>query len=222
MFLVKRMVRERPLILGLTGSIAMGKSETAKMFRYMQIPVFDSDAVVHRLLERGGLAVRPVAESFPGVVKDNNVDRAALAKQVFSDPRDLATLEKIIHPLVYDARAKFLSRAKLQRKFLVVIDVPLLFETGGQNNYHAVLVVSAPKFVQRQRAFARPNMSPEKLNSILRRQMPDALKRLKADYVVSTGVGKRATWRDIGELLRRLRSGAVIGQRRRFKKVRRA
>jgi dephospho-CoA kinase len=178
-------------VLGLTGSIGMGKSETARMFRRLGVPVYDADAAVHRLLGPGGAAVGPVGQAFPGVVRDGRVDRAALGARVFNDPPALKRLEAIVHPLVGQAQRRFLARAARRRRPLVVLDVPLLFETGGEARTDAIAVVSAPVRLQRQRVLGRPAMSRAKLDGILAQQLPDRLKRQRADFVIPTGLGRR-------------------------------
>lgn len=183
----------RPAILGLTGSIGMGKSEAARMFRRLGVQVFDADAAVHRLMARGGAAVAPIDAAFPGVVRDGAVDRRALGAQVFGKPELLRRLEAIVHPLVRAERAKFLARARARRVPLVVFDVPLLFETGGEKGCDAVMVVTAPPAVQRARVLSRPDMTAEKFAAILGQQTPDRDKRRLADFVVPTGMGKRVT-----------------------------
>ena len=208
------MVLNRPLIVGLTGSVAMGKTETAQMFRRLRVPVFDADAEVHRILGSGGAAVKRVSASFPGVLRGDAIDRKALGARVFGSKSDLNVLERIVHPLVNEARKNFLCRAGVGRAALVVMDVPLLFETRGSNRYDFVIVVSAPAFVQRQRAMARSNMNKEKLSSILSRQMPDSLKRRNADFVICTGIGKRAARISIIRILRILKGKAFSRQRR--------
>jgi len=180
---------ERPLLIGLTGSIGMGKSETAKMFAKLGIPVYDSDAAVHRLYEPGGAAVEKIAEAFPGTVTDGRVDRAALSKQLASNEAGFKKLEAIVHPLVGEENRKFMAQAIADGAAMVVQDIPLLFETGGHTRMDAVVVVSAPSHIQRQRVLDRPGMTPEKLDQILSRQMPDAEKRAKAHFVVETDKG---------------------------------
>jgi dephospho-CoA kinase len=180
---------ERPLLIGLTGSIGMGKSETAKMFATLGIPVYDSDAAVHRLYESGGAAVEKIAEAFPGTVHDGRVDRAILSKQLAGDEAAFRKLEAIVHPLVADENRKFLASAQADGAEMVVQDIPLLFETGGHTRMDAVVVVSAPAHVQRRRVLERAGMTEEKLDQILSRQMPDAEKRAKAHFVVETGQG---------------------------------
>lgn len=183
----------RPVTLGLTGSIGMGKSEAASMFRRLGVPVFDADAAVHRLMARGGAAVAAIDAAFPGAVRDGAVDRPALGAQVFDKPASLRRLEAIVHPLVRAERAKFLARARARRVPLVVLDIPLLFETGGEEHCDAVMVVTAPAAVQRARVLARANMTAEKFAAILDQQTPDREKRRRADFVVPTGLGKRVT-----------------------------
>ena len=193
------------VIFGLTGSIAMGKSTAAAMLRRLGVPVHDSDAAVHELLAKDGAAVPLVARAFPDVVRDGVVDRTALGTIVFSDPVALKTLENLLHPLVSERALQFLSRASRARYALVVLDIPLLFETGAQSRCDATIVVSAPPLIQRQRALARPGMTVAKLAGILARQMPDAEKRHRADFVVPTGLG-------LGVTLRRLRAVVRHGQ----------
>ncbi|HEX4861701.1 MAG TPA: dephospho-CoA kinase [Rhizomicrobium sp.] len=178
---------DRPLLIGLTGSIGMGKTETAKMFARLGIPVYDSDAAVHRLYEPGGAAVATIADAFPGTVKDGRVDRAALSKAVGGNEAAFKRLEGIVHPLVAAEQRKFMER--VQGAEMVVQDIPLLFETGGHARMDAVVVVSAPAYVQRERVLARDGMTAEKLDHILSRQMPDVEKRAKAHFVVETDKG---------------------------------
>ncbi|HVU19138.1 MAG TPA: dephospho-CoA kinase [Rhizomicrobium sp.] len=180
---------ERPLLIGLTGSIGMGKSETAKMFAKLGIPVYDSDAAVHRLYKPGGAAVEKIAEAFPATVHDGRVDRAALSRQLAGNEAAFKKLESIVHPLVGEENRKFLARAQAAGAEMVVQDIPLLFETGGHTRMDAVVVVSAPSHIQRQRVLERPGMTPEKLDQILSRQMPDEEKRAKAHFVVETDKG---------------------------------
>ncbi len=180
-------------ILGLTGSIGMGKSEAAKMFRRLGVPVFDADAAVHALMATGGAAVAAIAEAFPGVVRDGAVDRKALGDRVFGQPDELRRLEAILHPRVRHARDRFLKLARARRLPLVVFDIPLLYETGGEDQCDAVLVVTAPAFIQRARVLARPGMTEEKFTAILKQQVPDSEKRRRADFIAPTGLGRRVT-----------------------------
>mgnify|MGYP002627997290 FL=1 len=195
-------------VLGLTGSIGMGKSTVAAMFARCGALVHDADAAVHRLYGPGGAAVPVVAALVPGAVvgkgKAARVDRALLGKAVLSDKARLAALEAAVHPLVGQERDRFLRWAQRRGARLVVMDVPLLFETGGEERVDAVCVVSAPAFVQARRVLARPGMTPEKLAQIRRRQMPDAQKRRHADFIVPTGIGKAATFRAVRAIVARL------------------
>ncbi len=192
------------VILGLTGSIGMGKSTAARMFRALGVPVYDSDAEVHRLLATDGQGVESVESAFPGVAVEGGIDRAALRERVFGDAVALTRLEAIIHPMVSDVRARFLARSASRRVALVVLDIPLLFETGNDRNCDATLVVTAPAFLQRARVLARPGMTPETLAGILARQMPDAEKRRLADFVVPSNLGRGATLRRLKEIVRLL------------------
>jgi len=177
------------LLVGLTGSIGMGKTETAKMFARHGVPVCDSDATVHALYEAGGAAVEPVGAAFPGVVVDGRVDRDRLSRDVVGSPEAMRKLEAIVHPLVAATQRAFLERAAASGAKMVVLDIPLLFETGGEARVDAVVVVSAPEDVQRQRVLERPGMTVEKLGAILKKQIPDAEKRARADFVVDTSQG---------------------------------
>lgn len=180
---------KRPYLIGLTGSIGMGKSETAKMFARLGIPVYDADAAVHRLYAKGGAAVPEIAKEFPGCVAEGAVDRAALTREVTANKDAFRRLEQIVHPLVAREQLKFLEEAAEKGAEMIVLDIPLLFETGGEKRMDAVVVVSAPADVQRARVLARPGMSEEKLDHILSRQMPDAEKRARAHFVVETDKG---------------------------------
>ena len=171
-------------VLGLTGSIGMGKSTVAAMFAEAGIPVHDADATVHRLYR--GEAVAAIEAAFPGTTANGEVDRTRLAEQVYDDPAALARLEAVIHPLVRAAETRFLARAIESGAHIVVFDIPLLFETAAQERVDAVVVVSAPADVQRARVLKRDNMTPARLDAILARQMPDAEKRRRAHFVVDT------------------------------------
>jgi dephospho-CoA kinase len=192
---------ERPYLVGLTGSIGMGKSETAKMFAKLGIPVYDSDAAVHQLYEKGGAAVEPIAKEFPGAVKDGRVDRAELSKKLAADPSGFKKLEALVHPLVGAEQRKFLDKAAKDAAEMVVLDIPLLFETGGHVRVDAVVVVSAPSHVQRERVMAREGMTPDKLDQILSRQTPDAEKRAKAHFVVETDKGLERAFEDVKKVV---------------------
>ncbi len=173
-------------IIGLTGSIAMGKTHTARIFAQEGIPVFDADAVVHALYQRGGKAVNIVRTLSPKAVIGNAVDRMRLSAEIMNDEGLLKRLEAAVHPLVREEQARFIERERRKKTPLVLIDVPLLFETGRENEFDSIIVVSAPPAIQRQRALARPGMTPEKLDLILSQQMPDREKRARADFVVDT------------------------------------
>ncbi len=190
------------LIVGLTGSIAMGKTVAAENFRRLGVPVHDSDAAVHKLLGPGGRAVGTVGAAFPGVVKGGAVDRKALGARVFGDDAQLRKLEAILHPMVRASERAFLARASRARERIVVLDVPLLYETGGETRCDAVCVVSAPAPTQRRRALARPGMTPEKLDAVLARQMPDAEKRKRADFVINSGLGRARGLQDVRRILK--------------------
>lgn len=173
------------IVIGLTGSIGMGKSTIAERFRQLGVPVCDADALVHELYE--GEAVEPIEAAFPGTTSGGKVDRAKLGQAVLGDPRGLKRLESIVHPLVQAAEREFLRKAFEQGARMAVLEIPLLFETGGNARVDVTVVVSAPAEVQRQRVLQRPGMTPAKLEAILARQMPDAEKRRRADFVVDTG-----------------------------------
>ena len=189
-------------IIGLTGSIGMGKSTAAAMFRRLGVAVQDSDAAVHALMAPGGRAVPLVEGRFSGVTKDDAIDRAALGAQVFGNPAALKDLEAILHPLVAGERENFLKKQALRRAPMVVLDVPLLFETGLDRDCDLTLLVSAPHFVQEGRVLKRPGMSLEKLSRIRSQQMPDREKRQRADHVIETGLGKRPVWLEILAIVR--------------------
>ncbi|MDB5452796.1 MAG: dephospho-CoA kinase [Caulobacteraceae bacterium] len=191
--------------VGLTGSIGMGKTTTAQMFAEEGVPVYDADAEVHRLYAEGGAAVPLVEAAFPGVVKDGAVDRAALSARVVGDPRALKALEEIVHPLVGLSRADFFEAARAAGADLVILDIPLLFETGGEARVESVVVVSAPAPVQRERVMARAGMTPEKFEAILTRQIPDAEKRARADFVIDTGQGLEAARDQVRQVIAALR-----------------
>jgi dephospho-CoA kinase len=174
-------------VLGLTGSVGMGKTTTARFFAEAGVPVHDADAVVHRLYE--GAAVAAIEAAFPGTVSHGKVDRSKLAARVLGDRAALKRLEDIVHPLVQEAEQRLLEEAEANGEKIAVLDIPLLFETGGDARVDAVVVVSAPTEVQRARVLERPGMTMEKLDSILAKQMPDAEKRRRADFVVDTSCG---------------------------------
>jgi dephospho-CoA kinase len=191
--------------IGLTGSIGMGKSTTAAMFREAGVPVYDADAAVHDLYDEGGAAVGPVGEAFPGVVVEGRVDRERLRQRVLGQPDELKRLNAIVHPLVGQDRVGFFKAAEASGADWVVLDVPLLFETGGHANVDAIVVVSAPPEMQRERVLARPGMSPDRLDAILAQQLADAEKRARAHYVVETGHGLEHARRQVMAILAELR-----------------
>ncbi|MEO3427836.1 dephospho-CoA kinase [Pelagibius sp. CAU 1746] len=202
------------LVVGLTGSIGMGKTTAATMLRRLGLPVHEADAAVHRLMARGGAAVDTVAAAFPGVDKDGAIDRGRLAAKVLGDPAALSRLEGILHPLVRAEAQAFLARQARQHRPLAVLDIPLLFETGGDALCDAVIVVSAPPAVQRARVLARPGMTEAKLQAVLERQMPDAEKRRRADFVVQTGLTKGHSLRQLTAIVTLLREEARRRRRR--------
>ncbi len=189
------------LIIGLTGSIGMGKSTTAAMFRAAGVPVYDADAAVADLYQAGGAAVAPLEAAFPGVTKDGAVDREALRTRVLGDDEAMGRLNKIVHPLVGADRVHFFKAAEGAGADMVVLDIPLLYETGGDANMDVVVVVSAPESQQRERVLARPGMSVERLDAILSRQMHDAEKRARAHFVVDTGRGLDAAREQVTEII---------------------
>jgi dephospho-CoA kinase len=199
-------------VIGLTGSIGMGKSTTAAMFREAGIPVYDADAAVHDLYDEGGAAVEPVGAAFPGVVKNGKVDREALRQAVLGKPDELKRLNAIVHPLVGQDRVGFFRQAEASGADMVVLDVPLLFETGGHANVDAVVVVSAPAHMQRERVLARPGMTPDRLDAILAQQMADAEKRARAHYVVDTGNGLEPARRQVADIIADLRKSDRVTQ----------
>jgi dephospho-CoA kinase len=198
------------IILGLTGSLGMGKSTTAGFFAEAGVPVHDADAVVHRLYE--GAAAPAIEAAFPGTTVAGKVDRNKLAARVVDNPEALRKLEAIVHPLVRDAKERFLSEALAGGAEVVVLDIPLLFETGGDQRVDAVVVASAPGDVQRQRVLERPGMTPDKLDALLARQMADAEKRQRADFVVDSSQGFDAARAQVRAILRAV---ATMPKRRR-------
>lgn len=196
---------KKPLIIGLTGSIGMGKSAVAAMFADEGVPVFDADAAVHDLQKAGGALIPAIESAFPGTTGPNGVDRKALGAAVFGDRDRLALLESIVHPAVAESRKAFFTAH--QDSDILLFDIPLLFEKGGNSGVDVVVVVSAPAPVQRERVLARPNMTPDKFDHILALQMNDADKRARADYVIETGKDISATRDDVRALVKKLRGG---------------
>ncbi len=193
--------------LGLTGSIGMGKSTTAQLFAEKGVPVYDADATVHQLYQSE--AVPLIAEAFPEAVIDGQIDRKILSASVLGKPEQLKNLENIVHPLVHAKEQQFLRDAEAKGAKLVVLDIPLLFETGGTNRVDQILVVSAPYEMQRERVLSRENMTEEKFQSILARQMPDAEKRAKADFIVDTGRDKDFARQQVSDILEKLLNAVV-------------
>jgi len=196
------------ILIGLTGSIGMGKSTTAAMFRDAGVPVYDADAAVADLYRQGGAAVGPVGEAFPGVVKDGAIDREALRQAVLGKPDELKRLNAIVHPLVGRDRIGFFQQAEADGADMVVLDIPLLYETGGHANMDAVVVVTAPAEMQRERVLARPGMSPERLDAILAQQLADAEKRARAHFVVDTSRGLEPAREQVAEIIAVMRDPA--------------
>ena len=193
-------------IVGLTGGIGMGKSTAAAAFRRARLPVFDADLAVHRLQAKGGKAVKPIEAAFPGTARDGAIDRAALRRAVLADRQALTRLEHILHPMVEAEERAFVGRARRIGKRAVVLDIPLLFETGGDSRTDTVVVVSAPRAIQVQRVAARRGMSKTDVESVIARQMPDAEKRRRADLVVKTGLSRNHTLRILTRFIQTLRA----------------
>lgn len=190
------------LRVGLTGSIGMGKSTTADMFRDEGVAVLDSDRIVHDLYQ--GPAAAAIERAFPGVVVDGAVDRARLSARVLDDPAALKRLEQIIHPLVWAARDALVEACEAKGERIVVFDIPLLFETGAENDVDAIIVVTAPEDVQKARVLARPGMTTEKFAAMLKKQMPDSQKRARADFIVHTDMGFDAARQEVRDILKAL------------------
>ena len=190
------------VVLGLTGSIGMGKSTTAMMFREAGAPVYDADAAVHRLY--GGAAAPLIEQAFPGVVHNGVVDRSLLGPHVIGKPEAMQRLEAIVHPLVREEERAFLAKAMQARAALAVLDIPLLLETGGEARVDAVVVVSASAAIQRERVMARPGMTEERFLALLTKQMPDQEKRRKAHFIVDTGQGLPYARRQVHDIMRAL------------------
>jgi dephospho-CoA kinase len=196
------------IVIGLTGSIGMGKSTTAQMFMAEGVAVYDADAEVRALYAVGGAAVAPIEAAFPGVIRQGAVDRKLLGDRVLGDPEALNRLNGIVWPLMGAARKGFFELAEARNAEFVVLDIPLLLETGGETNVDTVVVVSATQELQRERVLAREGMTKPKLEAILAAQMPDAEKRRRADFVIDTSQGLEAARRRVREVLAALRAGA--------------
>lgn len=192
------------IIIGLTGSIGMGKTTVAKMFASLGIPVLDSDLVVHEIMTRPGI-IKRISALFPAALKKGALDRTEIGKAVFGKPKELRKLESILHPKVKEAQRKFIQKQRLRGAKAVVLDIPLLYETHGERRMDHVVVVSAPITVQKQRVMKRPNMTEAKLRSILKRQLSDEKKRKKADFLVRTGEGKGRSLRDVRMILQKIK-----------------
>ena len=194
------------IILGLTGSIGMGKSTTAEMFKDRGIPVYDADAAVHELYEKGGAAVEPISKLVEGVVTAGAINRDVLRQAVFEDDTLLPKIEATVHPLLKESRKAFFSDNR--KAPIVVLDIPLLFETGGDKNVHKIVVVTAPPEVQRDRVLARPDMTEERFQAILAKQIPDKEKRERADFVINTDEGLDVAGLAVDVILNVLRAEA--------------
>jgi dephospho-CoA kinase len=194
------------IVIGLTGSIGTGKTTVTGQFAALGAATLDSDAVVHALL--GGEAVKDVAALFPETLEKNRINRRLLGAEVFGNPAKLKALEAILHPRVRAEQDRFIRKARLKGEHFVVLDIPLLFETQGEKRCDVTVVTTAPRFIQQQRVYARPNMTPEKFKRILAAQMPDCEKRQRADFVVHTGQGKAASFKEVRRILAKLSSRA--------------
>jgi dephospho-CoA kinase len=192
------------MVLGLTGGMGMGKSTAAAAFRRARIPVFDADAAVHQLQARGGRAVRTIKAAFPGTVRDGAVDRVALRHAVLGNRDALTRLEHILHPLVEQEERAFVARGRRQGRRAVVLDIPLLFETGGDRRVDRIVVVSAPRAVQMHRIRSRRRMSTADIAAVIARQMPDAEKRRRADLIVRTGLSRHNSLKALNRLIREI------------------
>ena len=203
------------LLIGLTGSIGMGKSETAKMFRALGVPVYDADAAVHKLYDKGGKAVEPIRAAFPSAVMDDAVDRKALSRAVLGLPDEMKKLEAIVHPLVGEAQIEFLKENMAAGHEMAVLDIPLLYETGGETRVDVVVVVSAPYDIQKTRVLARPDMDEAKFASIHAKQTPDAEKRERADFIVESDKGRDHAREQVSAIVDALkgREGKVLKAR---------
>jgi dephospho-CoA kinase len=203
------------IVLGLTGSIGMGKSTAAATLRRLGVPLYDADAEIHRMLGRGGSAVTAVAAAFPGVRgEDGAIDRRRLGARVFGKREELRRLEKILHPMVRAVERRWVARQRARGTRLVVLDIPLLFETDRIDRVDGVIVVSAPLRLQRERVMRRPGMSAERLAAILNTQYPDRKKRQRADFVVSTALSRATAARQLTTIVRRVRQGEWRGNPR--------
>lgn len=203
------------LLIGLTGSIGMGKSETAEMFRDFGVPVYDADAAVHKLYEKGGKAVEPLRAAFPSAIVDDAVDRKALSRCVLGLPEEMKKLEAIVHPLVGEVQMEFLTENLKAGAPMVVLDIPLLYETGGETRVDVVVVVSAPYDIQKTRVLARPDMDEAKFAAIHAKQVPDEEKRRRADFIVESDKGLDHARAQVAAIIEALkgRPGKVLKER---------
>ena len=208
------MDNKRPLHIGLTGSIGMGKSETAKMFARLGVPVYDADAAVHRLYDVGGAAVPLIEQGFPGTTRDGKVDRAELGKRVTNNNAETERLQRIVYPLMAGERKQFVDDATAKGAELILFDIPRLFETGGEANMDAVVVVTAPAHIQRERVLARPGMTEELFNYLHSRQTPDEEKRAKAHFIVVTDKGLAHAFEQVKMIVDELKARRRAGKYR--------
>ena len=197
------------IVIGLTGSIGMGKTETAKLFAAEGIPVSDADTIVHQLYQPDGAAAAAIGKAFPGTLSPSGVDRPKLTAWLAAHPQDFATLEAIVHPLVRQAQQTFVNAKRAEGCAAVVLDIPLLFETGRARDVELTLTVSAPAAVQRQRVMTRPGMTEAKFNAILSRQMPDAEKRRRADAVLDSSKGLVAAALEVKHIVTHIKAGKI-------------
>lgn len=193
------------IILGLTGSIGMGKSTAAKMLRLLGVPVQDSDKAVHDALKKGGAAFDAVSQLFPKAVTKGEIDRKKLGAIVFADKAELKKLESVLHPVAREKQLDFIRAMRAKGKRIVVLEIPLLFETGADSRVDAIITVSAPPDIQKRRVMKRANMTEEKFKSILASQIPDAEKKARSDYVVDTGLGAARTFRQLSAIIGKVR-----------------
>jgi len=198
------------IVIGLTGSIGMGKSTTSEMFKALGVPVISADEIVHELYR--GKAAPMIEEAFPGSAPDGVVNRQILSEKLMAAPKDFARLEAIIHPLVRAREKSFIEQAKLRGEAMVLVDIPLLFETGAESRVDVIVVVSCAPDIQRQRVMARPAMTTEKFEAILARQVPDAEKRARADYVIDTGSGLDAARQQVTDIVAKLTESSKMDQ----------
>ena len=189
------------IVVGLTGSIGMGKTATGKLFSKLGVPVCDADSIVHALYDKGGAAVEPIRAVFPDVVAEGRVDRVKLGESLAVEPEGFERLESIVHPLVHQAQQDFLDRSREKGVTLAVLDIPLLFETGRDRDVDRIVVVSAPPEIQKERVMKRPGMTPEIFNALLARQLPDEEKRARADFVVDTSKTREHAFAQVRDIV---------------------